>query len=274
MLTSPGRREEAATTDLTCTACRYDLRTLPTSGACPECGQPVATSIHDHSIARPRWLRRVSIGSLLIATGILVGGAGPLISFWPPLAQLLWRRGIDQRTALWLFPVGALISSVGTWRFATPAPTPRAAGMHGRTLALVLRIVAVTMCALQLQLFLYVAAGYRRMLPLDAAMLALSARSLTVVWSAAALITCIRAAYVAGEIGDRAGVMQAWTLALLAPLTLLAVAICANVVAAGQVNRTAFIGWSIVAASIAGWSAVFFGGFALVVRRRAALIHN
>jgi hypothetical protein len=259
-----------AATGVTCTACGYDLRTLASSGACPECGQAVATSVHDHSIVRPRWLRSVSVGSLLIGIGLLVGGAGLLFSFWPPLAAILWRRGLDQRTALWLLPLGAVMSGAGTWRFA--APTPRVARMHGRSLATILRVVAVITCTLQLQLFLYMAAGFRGMMPLHPAMLALSARALLVAWSAAALMTCIRAAYVAGEIHDRPGIVQAWALALLAPMMLLYFAASANLVAIGQVSRAVLIAWAIGACVIAGWSAVFFGGFAIIVRRRATIL--
>jgi hypothetical protein len=181
----------------------------------------------------------------------------------------LWRRGIDQRTALWLLPLGAVMSGAGTWRFA--APTPRVAGMHGRSLATMLRIVAVITCTLQLQLFMYTAAGFRGMMPLHPAMLMLSARGLLVAWSAAALMTCIRAAYVAGQIHDHFGAVQAWALALLAPMMLLYFAAYANLVGAGQIGRAVLIAWAIGAASIAGWSAVFFGAFALVVRRRVGL---
>jgi hypothetical protein len=222
--------------------------------------------MYDRSIARPHWLRCVSAGSLLIGTGILVGGVGLFISFWPPLASLLWRRGLDQRSALWLLPVGALISGAGTWWFA--APTPRVAGMHGRSLATLLRVVAVVTCTLQVQLCLFTLAAYRGVVEMDRSMLALCARVLLVAWSAAALMTCVRAAYVAAEIRDRPGVVQAWALAVLTPLTLLAFGTSVNLVAAGQLSRAGLIAWSVGAASIGGWSAVFFGALALVVHRR------
>jgi hypothetical protein len=230
--------------------------------------------LYDHSVTRPRWLRRVSIGSLLIAAGILIGGAGPLVSFWPPLAAILWRRDIDQRAALWLLPVGALMSSAGTWWFATP--TPRAAGWRTSSLATMLRVLAVVTCTVQLQLFLLTAAafGYAVGLSpsvavgLSPAILVLGARALLVAWSAVALMTCVRAARVAGEVGDPSGVWQASSLALLAPLMMLYFASTANLVAAGQWSRAMFIGWAIGAASIAGWSAVFFAGFAVVLHRR------
>jgi hypothetical protein len=254
---------------LRCTACGYDLRLLGDTRQCPECGQSVAVSEHDHAVARPRWLRSVGLGSLLIGTGLLVGGAGILISFWPPLASLLWRRGIDQRTALWLLPVGAVTGAAGTWRFA--APTPRVAGSHGRWRATILRVVAVCTCALQLQLFLLTIAALRGVLMINAATLAFCARSLLVVWGAAAGLTCLRAAYVAREVRDRSGAVQAWMLALFAPLTLLAFAASTNTIAAGRWSRMELIAWSACGSVIAGWSAVFFGAFAVIVRRAAGI---
>ena len=214
----------------------------------------------------------MSIGSLLIGSGILVGGTGILVSFWPPLAMLMWKRGIDQRMAMWwLLPLGAVLSGAGTWLFA--APTLRVAGMHGRSLATMLRVLAVITCTLQLQLCLFTAAAFHGALPLYPAGLLLCVRVMLMAWSAAALMTCIRVAYLASEIRDRSGVVQAWALALLTPLTLLYFATsAANLIAAGQPSRAALIGWSVGAASIAGWSAVFFGAFALVVRRRVQLL--
>ena len=253
--------------DLTCAACGYNLRGLAAGGSCPECGQPVATSLYDRSVARPHWLRCVGLGSLLIGAGMLVGGAGLLVSFWPPLARLLWQRGVDQRAALWLLPVGVLISGAGTWWFATPMP--HRAGMNARALAALLRVVGVVTCTIQLLLFLITAAALRGAVGLDRPILVIGARALLVAWSAAALLTCVRAARVAREVGDRPGVVQAWALALLAPLTLLFLATNANFAATGQWSGAMWIVWAFTAASIAGWSAVFFAGFAVVLHRRA-----
>ena len=250
-----------AASGLSCTACGYDLRALPASGSCPECGQPIAISADDLSIARPRWLRSMSVGSLLIGVGILMGGAGVLVRFgYPALAA--------GRFALWLLPAGAVISAAGTWRFA--APTPRLAGAQGCWLATLLRVAGVATCTLQLQLCVMVVAALRGVTQVDATLLALCARSLLVVWTAAAAMTCLRAAYVAAQVHDRSGVVQARLLALLAPLLLLSSAAAANTAAAGQITRAALTGWAVGACAVAGWSAVFFSVFAWVVRRRAA----
>ena len=255
---TPGAREAAA--ELTCTACGYDLRMLPSSGACPECGQPIAVSLDDLAISRPRWLRSMSVGSTLIGIGILTGGAGVWLRFGH---RAMW----PEWDALWLLPVGAVISASGTWCFA--APTPRVAGAQGRSLATVLRVAGIATGTLQLQLCVMLIAAFRGALRLDAAVLAFCTRAMLLVWGAAAAMTCLRAAFVAAQVSDYPGVVQARVLALLAPLTLLFFAAATNDILAGQLSRSGIIASAIGACVVAGWSAVFFSAFALVVRRRA-----
>jgi hypothetical protein len=169
---------------------------------------------------------------------------------------------------LWLSPAGLMIAAIGTWRFATP--TPRVAGSHGRWRASMLRIVGVATCTLQLQVCGMVVLGLTNKLRETPVVLLATVPMVLVAWSVAAGLTCLRAAYVAGQVRDRSGVIQARALSLLAPLTLLAFAWMTNSLLEGrQYSHGELVGWTVAACVVAGWSAVFFSGLALVVRRRA-----
>jgi hypothetical protein len=48
--------------DIACVRCEYNLRTLATSGLCPECGLEVARTLAAMEVADARWLRRMSWG--------------------------------------------------------------------------------------------------------------------------------------------------------------------------------------------------------------------
>ena len=54
-----------------CSRCGYDVRELPTSGRCPECGTPVAHALCGHLLAAsaPSYRARLERGFLLIAIG-------------------------------------------------------------------------------------------------------------------------------------------------------------------------------------------------------------
>jgi hypothetical protein len=106
---------------LNCTACGYDLRSLDASVGCPECGQPIAISEHDRTVARPQWLMTISGGAFLIGLGLLMGVTGI------GLAALVGRV---RSPVLLLLPIGMVIS--GSGRGASP---PRRRASPDRTAA-------------------------------------------------------------------------------------------------------------------------------------------
>ena len=61
--------------DLQCLDCDYNLRTLPITARCPECGKPVTETFHGNSLhlADSVWLRRVRNGITLAAWTIPSG---------------------------------------------------------------------------------------------------------------------------------------------------------------------------------------------------------
>jgi hypothetical protein len=141
--------------------------------------------------------------------------------------------------------------------------------MQGRWSVPLLRVAGVATCTLQLQLSAVIVAGLAGVVRVQSSLLTFCARSLLLVWAAAAGMTCLRASFIAAQVHDRWGVVQARALALLTPLTLLLIALVADTIAAGRLSRPALIAGSLGACAVAGWSAVFFSVFALVVRRRA-----
>lgn len=63
--------ERAVRVDVPCVRCRYNLRSLPAEGRCPECGTAVADS-RPLWCEPPWWLRRLSRGTLLLIAALLL----------------------------------------------------------------------------------------------------------------------------------------------------------------------------------------------------------
>ena len=63
-MTEEPRQIDRVTHELSCARCGYILRGLAASGACPECGEAIETSLKGNLLraADPRWLKTVSRG--------------------------------------------------------------------------------------------------------------------------------------------------------------------------------------------------------------------
>ena len=62
-------RNSALERDSPCVQCGYNLRMLPITGQCPECGTPVASTLTlntELAQSRPKWLRGLAIGSIFL----------------------------------------------------------------------------------------------------------------------------------------------------------------------------------------------------------------
>ena len=59
--------------DLACANCRYNLRTQPVDGKCPECAFPVARSAHGYYLrsAPPRWVKKLADGATRLIIGVI-----------------------------------------------------------------------------------------------------------------------------------------------------------------------------------------------------------
>ena len=92
--------------DIYCRYCRYDLRTLPVKGTCPECGRSVLDSepLYHRPLA---WLRRLRGGIALLPLSMLVGllGATAVSSVggqWPRSVGETWSPDIWFYGVAWL----------------------------------------------------------------------------------------------------------------------------------------------------------------------------
>ena len=190
----------------------------------------------------------------MIAAGLAVGGAAVI-----GVLKVHWGM-------IWLLPIGGTMGAAGTWHFARPAPRP-AGGRYGRELCAALRVASVATATLQFQDTLF--AVPTRYSAFARAWLPWLAAPMVLVWAAGAAMTCLRAARLAREVGDASGAVQARLLSVLAPATLGLYAYISTSPVAGNLGRDAWVLLAVLGCAVAGWSAVFFAGFAVVLQRRA-----
>src|SRR5688572_3935031 len=146
MVTEPVGAEETVVGDLSCSGCGYNLRTLPATSVCPECGQPVDLSMrvdrarrgHWHVQAADgyaAWMRGLSHAMLVAVLAAVVGAVFPFNRRWIEVTDLFgaaaaWTLGC---WALWL---------------AGARPALHPAGRRGMApLRSVMRVAAVTALA-------------------------------------------------------------------------------------------------------------------------------
>lgn len=122
--------------DLPCARCGYLLRGLPTSGACPECGESIATSLKGNLLrfADPHWLRTISRGAAWLHWGIRIfliafllylitlgvnGIAHAYLGEDAPLtraSETIWHI----MSTVWVLTPA--IIGIGVWMFTAPEP--------------------------------------------------------------------------------------------------------------------------------------------------------
>jgi hypothetical protein len=102
--------------DTPCRNCSYNLRTLPTSAVCPECGLPVALSLRSDLLrfSNPDWLILIRRGMLCMFVGVLAililsRGFGGRIRFGGGIGIL--QQAIAEGMVL-----------IGAWIMTTPDP--------------------------------------------------------------------------------------------------------------------------------------------------------
>jgi hypothetical protein len=75
---------------LYCRGCQYDLRGLPSSGYCPECGKPIAESLVGEFLdyADPDYVRNVHRGTKFILASFIVQGVSGFVGLALALAMM------------------------------------------------------------------------------------------------------------------------------------------------------------------------------------------
>ena len=160
-----GDLQDYVTEDRRCIGCAYDLRGVPKSSKCPECGLDVARSLLSNLLinSTPKfvgklhrgviWIQTALVASLLAVlapflTGFFVAySAGPNAG-WGPFIAFAICVGVSFLVLL----IAEVVSIIGWWSFSTL--DPRNTGRdRGETPRLVLRI-SVIASAVGLLLFL------------------------------------------------------------------------------------------------------------------------
>jgi hypothetical protein len=126
-----------------CYRCGYDLRGVANDRACPECGllaqrsRRVTDELHD---TRPRWLRSLSLGVILVLLAMAAPVAGPLllVLLFDFLNPQLWSPHIDVAG----FDFAALALLLGVILLTRPEGYPPA-DEADRRLRILLRLAAM-----------------------------------------------------------------------------------------------------------------------------------
>jgi hypothetical protein len=116
--------------DTLCRGCGYNLRSLPTDAACPECNAPVWVSTAGRGLryAEPRWLMTIANGARDILYGYLTMWLPPFVLGMFDLAS-----GPVGGALFFLLELAAMgWITWGLWRFATPEPGTEEVGITPR----------------------------------------------------------------------------------------------------------------------------------------------
>jgi hypothetical protein len=141
--------------DLPCRACGYNLRGLPTSGRCPECGTDVSDSIS----AERLWTLRKSPPDPAWARQVREGASVSVLAFMLLLAAMMappqWSRLPYRNAPVWESPgrVGFLgvactwwvVAWATVWKLTTRERFPGYRGRRG-WVALITRSLATATC--------------------------------------------------------------------------------------------------------------------------------
>lgn len=132
---------------LLCERCGYVVDGLPTDGACPECGRPIAKSLPERRVGTP-WQRSPTFRNLLRTW------AWTLLHPMRTLDALSEVPGHDRRLRRWTTIAAALLFSLGWWQYG--ATNTARAGPATLLVLLVVIVLSAGVAWLVLQLLIHV----------------------------------------------------------------------------------------------------------------------
>jgi hypothetical protein len=236
--------------DTLCFECGYNLRGLDEQSLCPECGHAAAFTLLRKATV-PKWLVALSRGSFLIAVSLMLDIAIGLFVL------------ANYRAAFLLHALSPLLGAKGAWLFFTADPLHR----RGYRLSNTGRILAIAVATFDLQMYLVVALAEGVGLYYVPDPLAEHAfAAFCLLWAIESALIFYVAARIARRIEDRAAIIQAKILCVLSALAISAVG---GTVLTKNPSTPHIIVLGILVALTALWSALFFTGFAIRLRRSA-----
>jgi hypothetical protein len=140
---------------LICLKCRYSLRGLAASGACPECATPIERSMQGDllSFSGAGYVSKLNVGATLIMTALALVMLGVIIPVmmgivaatrlgfgggWPLIVMMLVGGG--------LLLSGSVVYLVGWWKVASPDPSQLGDDRGERPRLYVRWAVLLTLC--------------------------------------------------------------------------------------------------------------------------------
>jgi len=111
--------------DRPCVRCSYNLKGLPTTGSCPECGTPIQDSLRGILLhfASPEYLKSMRTGLSLVLNGILLMIVVMVASIFMGLVASMYATGSGVRLLISLASMApSIMILVGYWLFTEPDP--------------------------------------------------------------------------------------------------------------------------------------------------------
>ncbi len=159
-----------------CRGCGYDLRGLDPYGRCSECGADVEPSLAGEAldVADPAWLRRLSVGTLLLMLVVAVTAAQWVLAILGGLGGVAMMAGNAVLGWVWVGLTVATVAAAIAGAWLATSPEPHA----GRQTALRQAARIVLMLAFAGMLMPWVGFWLRTGGPLEMLLLTLTALSL------------------------------------------------------------------------------------------------
>lgn len=140
--------------DSPCVRCGYNLRTLPLSASCPECGAPVAYSFRGYFLqyADPHWVRGLARGlALLLAATLVTLVLGIVVTVIGVIHAPAWQAAPTPSGHSWMLMPQSVVRALytglavaGLWLFSRREPA-QTADLEGRTARRLIRAAVVVL---------------------------------------------------------------------------------------------------------------------------------